>query len=121
MKRFTSGSRGLDRRNACLGVPRRSTEPGRPRLRLLRHRGAVVLFPHRRVASLGCLDLSPNYQYEWVIDAKRSTRNHDMRRAALAAVDPLAAIGFSVDYAIHLCHMSPRTDEHLPTLGRVRW
>ena len=55
--------------------------------------------------ALGCLDLSPNYQYEWVIDAKRSTRNHDMRRAALAAVDPLAAHDA----------VEPRTDEHLPT------
>ena len=55
--------------------------------------------------ALGCLDLSPNYQYEWVIDAKRSTRNHDMRRAAVAAVDALS----SQDT------VEPRTDEHLPT------
>ena len=55
--------------------------------------------------ALGCLDLSPNYQYEWVIDAKRSTRNHDMRRAAVAAVDALSSQGT----------VEPRTDEHLPT------
>ena len=55
--------------------------------------------------ALGCLDLSPNYQYEWVIDAKRSTRNHDMRRAAVAAVDALSSYE----------EVAPRTDEHLPT------
>ena len=55
--------------------------------------------------ALGCLDLSPNYQYEWVIDAKRNTRNHDMRRAAVAAVDALSSYE----------EVAPRTDEHLPT------
>ena len=55
--------------------------------------------------ALGCLDLSPNYQYEWVIDAKRSTRNHDMRRAAVVATDPLSSYE----------EVAPRTDEHLPT------
>ena len=72
---------------------------------MLRHRGALRDARGRGRRALGCLDLSPNYQYEWVIDAKRSTRNHDMRRAALAAVDPLAAHDA----------VEPRTDEHLPT------
>ena len=54
--------------------------------------------------ALGCLDLSPNYQYEWVIDAKRSTRNHDARQAAVAAADPLAAMD-----------TAPRAREYLPT------
>ena len=29
--------------------------------------------------ALGCLMPSPQYQYEWIIDDKRSTRNTDMR------------------------------------------
>ena len=31
--------------------------------------------------ALGCLTPSPEYQYEWIIDEKRSTRNMDMRLA----------------------------------------
>jgi len=54
--------------------------------------------------ALDCLDLSSNYQYEWVIDAKRSTRNHDARQAAVAAADPLAATD-----------TAPRAREYLPT------
>ena len=41
--------------------------------------------------ALGCLTLSPQYQYEWIIDDKRSTRNMDMRLAAVDVVDPLGA------------------------------
>ena len=39
---------------------------------------------------LGCLTPSPQYQYEWIIDGKRSTQNMDMRLAAVDAVDPLS-------------------------------
>ena len=39
--------------------------------------------------TLGCLTPSPEYQYEWIIDDKRSTQNMDMRLAAVDAVDPL--------------------------------
>ena len=41
--------------------------------------------------ALGCLTPSPQYQYEWFIDDKRSTQNTDMRLAAVDAVDPLGA------------------------------
>ena len=41
--------------------------------------------------ALGCLTPSPEYQYEWLIDEKRSTRNTDMRLAAVDAVDQLGA------------------------------
>ena len=41
--------------------------------------------------ALGSLMPSPQYQYEWIIDDKRSTRNTDMRLAAVDAVDPLGA------------------------------
>ena len=41
--------------------------------------------------TLGCLTPSPEYQYEWIIDDKRSTQNTDMRLAAVDAVDPLGA------------------------------
>jgi len=41
--------------------------------------------------ALGCLTPSPQYQYEWIIDDKRSTRNTDMRLAAVETVDPLGA------------------------------
>ena len=40
--------------------------------------------------ALGCLTPSPEYQYEWVIDDTRSTRNMDMRLAAVDAVDTLS-------------------------------
>jgi len=40
--------------------------------------------------ALGCLTPSPEYQYEWVIDDTRSTRNMDMRLAAINAVDTLS-------------------------------
>ena len=39
--------------------------------------------------ALGCLTPSPQSQYEWIIDEKRSTQNTDMRLAAVDAVDPL--------------------------------
>ncbi len=39
--------------------------------------------------ALGCLTPSPQYEYEWIIDNKRSTRNTDMRLAAVDAVDQL--------------------------------
>ena len=41
--------------------------------------------------ALGCLTPSPQYEYEWIIDDKRSTQNTDMRLAAVDAVDPLGA------------------------------
>ena len=41
--------------------------------------------------ALGCLTPSPQYEYEWFIDDKRSTQNMDMRLAAVDAVDPLGA------------------------------
>lgn len=41
--------------------------------------------------ALGCLTPSPQYEYEWVIDDKRSTQNMDMRLAAVDAVDPLSS------------------------------
>ena len=41
--------------------------------------------------ALGCLTPSPQYQYEWIIDDKRSTQNTDMRLAAVDAVDQLDA------------------------------
>ena len=40
--------------------------------------------------ALGCLTPSPVYQYEWIIDDKRSTQNTDMRLAAVDVVDPLS-------------------------------
>ena len=40
--------------------------------------------------AFGCLTPSPEYQYEWVIDDTRSTRNMDMRLAAVDAVDTLS-------------------------------
>ena len=43
--------------------------------------------------ALGCLTPSPEYQYEWIIDEKRSTRNMDMRLAAVDAVDALSRVG----------------------------
>ena len=43
--------------------------------------------------ALGCLTPSPQYEYEWFIDDKRSTQNMDMRLAAVDAVDPLGARG----------------------------
>ena len=39
--------------------------------------------------ALGCLTPSPQYQYEWIIDNKRSTQNMDMRLAAVDAVTQL--------------------------------
>jgi len=41
--------------------------------------------------ALGCLTPSPQYEYEWFIDDKRSTQNMDMRLAAVDAVDPLSS------------------------------
>jgi hypothetical protein len=43
--------------------------------------------------ALGCLTPSPQYEYEWILDDKRSTQNTDMRLAAVDAVDPLGGAG----------------------------
>ena len=56
--------------------------------------------------ALGCLTPSPEYQYEWIIDDKRSTRNTDMRLAAVDAVDPLNTGG---SYARKQRHMETVT------------
>lgn len=41
--------------------------------------------------ALGYLTPSPQYEYEWFIDDKRSTQNMDMRFAAVDVVDPLSS------------------------------